>query len=93
MTPIKGFFAFTGTTPLTNVGTNSVSVATMTGATGVKAGDKIIATPKAALAAAVAVGGVRVVGNNSVVVSLVTPGIATAGSQAAVGWDCIVLRT
>ena len=91
-TLITGKYAYVGTTPLTNVGTNAVAVATMTGIT-CQPGDKIVANPKAALAAVVGLGDVRVATNNVVVVKFINPGIALAGSQAAVGWDVLVVRS
>ena len=89
----KNFFKWTGTTPLTNVGTNALAVATLTGVpAGLEPGDIVHAVPKAALAVAVAVSHWRVPTNGTVVVTLTSPQITTAGSQAAVGWDCVGWR-
>lgn len=90
---LDSWFKFTGTVPLTNVGTNSLAVATITGVpVAVRPGDVVTVNPKAALAAAVALTTVRVPTNGTIVVTLACPDIATAGSQAAVGVDVGVLR-
>ena len=89
----KNFFKWTGTTPLTNVGTNSLAIATLTGVpAGLAPGDIMAAVPKAALAAAINVSHFRIPTNGVVNVTLVSPQITSAGSQAAVGWDCVAWR-
>ena len=88
-----GWAKFVGTTPLVNVATNGISVATLTGVPAIVVpGDRVFASPKAALAAAVIVSDWRVPTNGTIVVRLCSPQITSAGSQAAVGWDVFVLK-
>ena len=88
---LRGMNLQVGTTPLINVATNAVGIATMTGIT-CEPGDIVFGVPKAALAAVVGLTTIRVATTNVPVVTFANPGIGLAGSQAAVGWDVVVIK-
>jgi hypothetical protein len=84
----------TGTIPAVTIGTGPASaVVTLTGMTGVKAGDAVTVTPKGALDDKVALAGAYVPGDDAVVLKLTNPDTATALTTTAVGVDVLAARS